>query len=127
MASSGLPALLALAITPSGTAQDTVGEIDALAAQSPLPDLAYFIQNHMRDIAAVDMFVVTTATFRLLYALIVSDMTEEESSISTLSKIRHKSGYRANGRGFSPGTPRLAICCGTGTHHMVRAFAIEFG
>jgi putative transposase len=25
----------------------------------------------MRDIAAVDMFVVTTATFRLLYAVIV--------------------------------------------------------
>jgi hypothetical protein len=27
-----------------------------------------------------------------------------------------------NSRGFSPETPRPAICCGIGTHHMVRPF-----
>jgi hypothetical protein len=30
-----------------------------------------FLQNHPTDIVAIDMFVVATATFRLLYALIV--------------------------------------------------------
>jgi hypothetical protein len=30
-----------------------------------------FLRNHLPDIAAIDMFVVATATFRLLYALIV--------------------------------------------------------
>ena len=37
----------------------------------PISGRRTFIQNHMRDIAAIDMFVVTTATFRLLYVLIV--------------------------------------------------------
>jgi hypothetical protein len=31
-----------------------------------------FLRNHMTDMVALDMFVVATATFRLLYALIVS-------------------------------------------------------
>ena len=33
--------------------------------------LASLHQNHLTDIVAIDMFVVATATFRLLYALIV--------------------------------------------------------
>ena len=37
----------------------------------PISGRRTFIQNHMRDIAAIDMFVVTTATFRLLYVLTV--------------------------------------------------------
>jgi putative transposase len=32
-----------------------------------------FLQNHMAVMAAVDMFVVATATFKLLYAMIVLD------------------------------------------------------
>src|SRR5262245_52261211 len=35
------------------------------------PTWRTFLRNHMPDIAAIDMFVVVTATFRLLYALIV--------------------------------------------------------
>jgi len=30
-----------------------------------------FLQNHMRDAAAMDMFVVVTVSFRLLYALVI--------------------------------------------------------
>jgi hypothetical protein len=37
----------------------------------PSPTWRTFLQNHMTDIVAVDMFVVATATFRLFYALIV--------------------------------------------------------
>src|SRR6516225_8483546 len=35
------------------------------------PTWRTFLRNHLPDIAAIDMFVVATATFRLLYALIV--------------------------------------------------------
>jgi hypothetical protein len=42
-----------------------------VAAQSALPDLGSFLHNHLTAIVAVDMFVVATATFRLLWALIV--------------------------------------------------------
>ena len=45
--------------------------------------------------SAVDMFAVTTATFQLLYAVIVLRHIEEDSSISMSPKIRHKPGYRA--------------------------------
>jgi putative transposase len=37
----------------------------------PSPTWRSFLHNHLTDIAAIDMFVVATATFRLLYALIV--------------------------------------------------------
>ena len=51
--------------------QATVGRYMPWRPKVPSPTWRTFIQNHMRDIAAVDMFVVTTATFQLLYALIV--------------------------------------------------------
>ena len=37
----------------------------------PSPTWLSFLQNHLTDIVAIDMFVVVSATFRLLYALIV--------------------------------------------------------
>jgi hypothetical protein len=50
--------------------------VDAVAAQSPLPDLAELSEQppSKLDIAAIDMFVVATATFQLLYALIVLNL-----------------------------------------------------
>ena len=41
------------------------------ATKVPSPNWRSFLHNHLTDIAAIDMFVVTTATFQLLYALIV--------------------------------------------------------
>jgi putative transposase len=35
------------------------------------PTWRSFLHNHLTDVAAIDMFVVATATFRLLYAVIV--------------------------------------------------------
>jgi putative transposase len=37
----------------------------------PSPTWRTFLRNHMTDVVAVDMFIVVTATFQLLYALIV--------------------------------------------------------
>jgi hypothetical protein len=37
----------------------------------PSPTWRTFLHNHLPDIAAIDMFVVATATFQLLYILIV--------------------------------------------------------
>ncbi len=109
MASQRLPALLAMAITPSGTtskigteirdlirrmsranplwgaprihgellklgikiSQATVGRWMPWRPKVPSPTWRSFLRNHLPDIAAIDMFVVATATFRLLYALIV--------------------------------------------------------
>ncbi|MEI6203365.1 MAG: integrase core domain-containing protein [Enhydrobacter sp.] len=51
--------------------QATVGRYMPWRPKVPSPTWRSFLQNHMHDTAAVDMFVVVTATFRLLYALVV--------------------------------------------------------
>ena len=51
--------------------QATVGRWMPWRPKVPSPTWRTFLRNHLPDIAAIDMFVVATATFRLLYALIV--------------------------------------------------------
>ena len=51
--------------------QATVGRYLPWRPKVPSPTWRTFLQNHMTDIVAVDMFVVAAATFRLFYALIL--------------------------------------------------------
>ena len=51
--------------------QATVGRWMPWRPKVPSPTWRSFLRNHLPDIAAIDMFVVTTATFQLLYTLIV--------------------------------------------------------
>jgi putative transposase len=51
--------------------QATVGRHLARRRNAPSPTWRSFLRNHMTAIDAVDMFVVATATFKLLYAVIV--------------------------------------------------------
>jgi len=51
--------------------QATVGRYMPWRPKVPSPTWRTFLQNHITDMVAVDMFVVATATFRLLYAVIV--------------------------------------------------------
>jgi transposase InsO family protein len=51
--------------------QATVGRYLPWRPKNPSPTWRSFLHNHLTEIAAIDMFVVATAMFRLLYALIV--------------------------------------------------------
>ncbi len=51
--------------------QATVGRYLPWRPKVPSSTWRGFLHNHLTDIAAIDMFVVATATFQLLYALIV--------------------------------------------------------
>src|SRR3981189_2428106 len=51
--------------------QATVGRYLPWRPKAPSPTWRSFLYNHMHDIAAVDMFLVVTAGFQLLYALLV--------------------------------------------------------
>ena len=53
--------------------QATVGRYLPRRPKAPSPTWRSFLRNHLTDIAAVDMFIVATATFRILYTLIVLD------------------------------------------------------
>jgi cytochrome P450 len=51
--------------------QATVGRWMPWRPKVPSPTWRTFLRNHLPDIAAIDMFVVATAMFQLLYVLIV--------------------------------------------------------
>jgi transposase InsO family protein len=51
--------------------QATVGRYLPWRPKAPSPTWRSFLQHRRPDIAAVDMFVVVTATFRLLYVMVV--------------------------------------------------------
>ena len=51
--------------------QATVGRWMPWRPKVPSPTWRSFLRNHLTDIVAIDMFVVATATFHLIYALIV--------------------------------------------------------
>ena len=51
--------------------QATVSRYLPWRPKAPSPTWRSFLQNHRHDVAAIDMFVVVTARFRLLYALVV--------------------------------------------------------
>jgi hypothetical protein len=78
----------------------------------------------MTAIAAVDMFVVATATFKLLYAVIVLNHERRRVIHFDVTQNRPKSGSR--GKSPSPflGTPHLAICYETEVRRMVLASKI---
>jgi hypothetical protein len=51
--------------------QATVGRCLPWRSKAPSPTWRSFLHNHRHDTAAIDMFVVVTARFQLLYALLV--------------------------------------------------------
>jgi hypothetical protein len=56
------------------------------------PGWRTFLRNHAPDIAAMDLFVVPTIGFDLLYALSSSGSTAETSSGSTSQQIPRPNG-----------------------------------
>ena len=115
--------LLKLGIAVS---QATVGRYMPWRPKVPSPTWRSFLHNHMSDTAAIDMFVVVTATFHLLYALIVlgHDRRRIEHFNVMSRRIQPKSGWRAKSPKRFPGTVRPAFCCEIATLHMVRPSAI---
>jgi putative transposase len=53
--------------------QATVGRYLPRRPKTLSPTWRSFLHNHLADTAAIDMFIVATATFRILYTLIVLD------------------------------------------------------
>jgi putative transposase len=57
----------------------TVGRWMPWRPKAPPRPWRSFLRNHLPDIAAVDMFVVATATFQLLYTLVVLSLDRRRS------------------------------------------------
>ena len=106
--------------------QATVGRYMPWRPKVPSPTWRTFLQNHMTDIVAVDMFVVATATFRLFYALILLGHDRRRIIHFNVTQNPTQAWLSRQITEAFLGTPRRAIYCATVTRRMVRASAIEF-
>ena len=84
--------------------QATVGRWMPWRPKVPSPTWRSFLRNHLPDIAAIDMFVVATATFRLLYALIVLSLDRRRVvHFEVTPNPTQDLAFRPNDRGLSLG------------------------
>ena len=75
-------------------AQSSVAKYMVKRRGPPSQGWRTFLRNHAADIAAMDLFVVPTIGFDLLYAL--SGSAAETSSGSTSQQIQQQNGSRAS-------------------------------
>ena len=97
-----------------------------VASKVPSPTWRTFLRNHLPDIATIEMFVVATTTFRLLYALIVLSLDRRRVVHFAVTPNPTQDWLSRQMTEAFPWTPHLAICCGTGTNPTVRHSAIAF-
>jgi len=91
---------------------------------SPSPTWRAFLCNQVDGIAAIDMFVVVTAAFRLLYVgVILSHARRKILAPECPPSIRPQVGSPARSQRRFRGAPRHATCCETATHRMARTSA----
>lgn len=96
--------------------QATVGRWMPWRPKVPSPTWRSFLRNHLPDIVAIDMFVVTTATFRLLYTLIVLSL--DRRRVVHFEVTANPTQDWLSGQ-MTEAFPS-AICCGTETNRMAR-------
>jgi transposase InsO family protein len=91
--------------------QATVGRYLPRRPKDPSPTWGSFLHNHLIDIAAIDMFVVATATVRILYALIILGHDRRKVVHFEVTENHHASlAFAPDDRGLSLGDrPRYLL------------------
>src|SRR5271163_1093162 len=100
--------LLKLGLTVS---QATVAKYMVRRRGTPSPTWRSFLRNQAYGIAAIDMFVVACASFRLLYVAASSATIAAKSCTQPSPSIAPRSGCRARSPKRSHGTLHRVICC----------------
>ena len=106
--------------------QATVGRYMPWRPKDPSPTWRSFVRNHMTDIAAVDMFVVATATFGLLYAVIVLDHHRRRIIHFEVTQHPTRAWLARQITEAFPWDTAPPICCETGIHRMTKVSVIVF-
>jgi putative transposase len=106
--------------------QVTVGRYMPWRPKEPSPTWRSFLQNHATDIAATDMFVVVTATFRILYAMIVLDHNRRRVIHFDVTGNPTQAWLARQITEAFPWETAPVICCETATPRMASASAIMF-
>jgi len=84
-------------------AQSSVAKYMVKRRRPPSQGWRTFMRNHAPDIAAMDLFVVPTIGFDLLYAFIIIRLDCESSPGSMSQQIQRQNGSRVRLSTHSPG------------------------
>ena len=104
--------------------QATVAKYMVRRRGTPSQNWRSFLRNHAEGIAAIDMFVVASASFRLLYVMII--LAHDRRKIMRTAVTEHPTAAwlsRQVTEAFPWDTALRAICCATATHRMARTSA----
>jgi hypothetical protein len=83
-------------------AQSSVAKYMVKRRRPPSQAWRVFLRNHAQDIAAMDLFVVPTIGFDLLYALVIVRLERRELG-SASRHIQPRNGSRVRSQKHSPG------------------------
>jgi putative transposase len=100
--------------------QATVGRYLPWRPKDPSPTWRSFLHNHLADTVAIDMFIVATATFRVLYTLIALDHYRRKIIHFGVTENPTQVGFPSRLPTPFPGTPHLGFCCEIETRRTVR-------
>jgi hypothetical protein len=106
--------------------QATVGRYMPWRPKDPSPTWRSFLQNHAPDIAAIDMFVVATVTFRILYAMIVLDHDRRRVIHFDVTGNPTQAWLARQIIEAFPWDTAPVICCETATPRMASVSVIVF-
>ena len=100
--------------------ETSVGQYMVRRRKPPSQTWRTFLDNHLRQLVAVDFFVVPTLTFRVLFVFVVLAHDRRGFCISTSRPIPPRNGRRS--RFGSPFRRRRLrdSCCAIGTGSMAR-------
>ena len=84
-------------------AQSSVAKYMVKRCGPPSQGWRTFLRNHAPDIAAMDLFVVPTIGFDLLYVLVIVRLERRELVWINVTQIRPRNGLHARSRRRSPG------------------------
>jgi hypothetical protein len=103
------------------------GELLKLGVDIGQTSVRTFLRNHADGVAAMDMFVVPTISFRLLYGLPDHGGTAGDIFFGLApQRIRTQNGSQIRSRKHAGGNRLPAISFVTGTGPMVRSLSVDF-
>ena len=103
--------------------QTAVAKYMVKRSKAPSPTWRTFLRNHIDGIAALDMFVVVSGAFKLLYVVIVLGHARRQIIHYAVTQHPTQDWLPSRSPRHFPGTMHRATCSAIVMRHTVRGFA----
>src|SRR5690348_8725300 len=107
--------------------QTSVAKYMARKRAPPSQGWKTFLRNHADGIAAMDLFVVPTISFRLLYGLLIMGHGRRQILWFGVTRIRRPNGSPISSLKRAAGSKSLVTWSGTETAHTAKYSCVGFG